>query len=341
MKYMKTTINLSVLCMALILSAPQAHSEVGSDQTADKKAVDKIAEPAKSDSKQAVTKTAKGYFLRIAGRALPLRSATIQGVNVLGSPILLLNLSINISGYLRPGVNEISLDYVSDPKSELTVILEKRTSGPKIEEVVRLTVPRDESKGATAHKTMTFNIPSGETSAITSLTDSDKQAILAEFEKYHRALSQHQPEALRDLYKDSLETERKLSPENARFFDKVLGRESQLIKNPQIQLLPLDKEGLSFKIEGDKVKLFRENKKPLLESNEIETPQNKLLIEVSDPGKSKAKTAKAPTNSERDVSDISGSPSIKERLVRYTLYFAPSQGENNTKTWSVTLPPSV
>lgn len=343
---MKTLINLAALCLAFSISTPFAYSEISAESPADKKPAAESTAPApKTEATMPVkAKEARGYFLRIAGRALPLRSATIQGVNVLGSPILLLNLPINITGYLKAGANEISLDYVSDPKSELTVIVEKRTAGPKIEEIARLTVPKDESKGATAHKVLSFNMPAGETTAIASLSDSDKQAILAEFEKYYKALAEHQPEALKELYKNSLESERKLSPENARFFDKVLGHEAQLIKNPQIQVLPLDKEGLTFKIEGDKVKLFRESKKPLLESNEVETPQSKLLVEVSDP-KSRVKAASDPKAAKdpqgKDSTDISGSPSIKERLVRYILFFAPSETENHTKTWSVTLPPSV
>jgi len=265
------------------------------------------------------TKTeSKAYVLRLSGIALPLKSATMGGVNLLGGPILSLTLPVNISGYVKPGLNQLELEYISDPKSDFTIVIEKRTPGPKTEEIAKITVPANDSKGVLAKKTLSFNIAKGEeTKTITELTDADKRAILTQFETYYNTLKEHKSEKLKQLYKPCLETERKLVPETTRFFEKVVNREAQKVRNPNIELPALDKEGLAFKIEGDKVRLYRENNKALLLSNEIEVAPSSVMFEVqpATPAKSSAK-AKTTKSKESGKKSANKAEQTKEQLTQ-------------------------
>lgn len=265
------------------------------------------------------TKTeSKAYVLRLSGIALPLKSATMGGVNLLGGPILSLTLPVNISGYVKPGLNQLELEYISDPKSDFTIVIEKRTTGPKTEEIAKITVPANDSKGVLAKKTLSFNIAKGEeTKTITELTDADKKAILTQFETYYNTLKEHKSEKLKQLYKPCLETERKLVPETTRFFEKVVNREAQKVRNPNIELPALDKEGLAFKIEGDKVRLYRENNKALLLSNEIEVAPSSVMFEVqpATPAKSSAK-AKTTKSKESGKKSANKAEQTKEQLTQ-------------------------
>lgn len=277
------------------------------------------------------TKTeSKAYVLRLSGIALPLKSATMGGVNLLGGPILSLTLPVNISGYVKPGLNQLELEYISDPKSDFTIVIEKRTPGPKTEEIAKITVPANDSKGVLAKKTLSFNIAKGEeTKTITELTDADKKAILTQFETYYNTLKEHKSEKLKQLYKPCLETERKLVPETTRFFEKVVNREAQKVRNPNIELPALDKEGLAFKIEGDKVRLYRENNKALLLSNEIEVAPSSVMFEVqpATPAKSSAK-AKTTKSKESGKKSANKAEQTKEQL---TQVVAEESSDGGTK----------
>lgn len=277
------------------------------------------------------TKTeSKAYVLRLSGIALPLKSATMGGVNLLGGPILSLTLPVNISGYVKPGLNQLELEYISDPKSDFTIVIEKRTPGPKTEEIAKITVPANDSKGVLAKKTLSFNIAKGEeTKTITELTDADKKAILTQFETYYNTLKEHKSEKLKQLYKPCLETERKLVPETTRFFEKVVNREAQKVRNPNIELPALDKEGLAFKIEGDKVRLYRENNKALLLSNEIEVAPSSVMFEVqpATPAKSSAK-AKTTKSKESGKKSANKAEQAKEQL---TQVVAEESSDGGTK----------
>lgn len=251
-----------------------------------------ISQPA-----QTVTLPAKAYVLQVKGRALPLKAATIDGVNVLGGPIVSLTLPVNVSGFIKKGLNEIKFTYVSDPKSDLSIVVERRLAGPKTEEVARLVIPADASKGEIAEKSLTFNISAGDESlSLPPLSDTDKKAILEQFETYYSAVKEHRSDKLLALYKPALDEERKLVPETVRFFEKVLNREAQDVKNPNIQLPEFDKTGLNFEVEGTKVRLFREGNKALFVSNEIEVQPTNVMFEIGPLKKAVEKVTKPVVN---------------------------------------------
>jgi len=358
----------------------------------------------------------RAYFLHIEGRALPLKQALVNGVNVLGGAVISLSLPVNISGYTRAGLNTLQLDYVSDPKSNLTVVVEKRTPGPKTEEIAKIAVSADDSKGTLKSSAVSFNLPAdGGTASVGELSEADKDAIGKEFDRYYKALASAKAEQLRALYRQSLTEQRKLSPESARFFENVLAREVTILKNKDLKLSPMDKDGLAFKVEGDIVKLYRQNNKPLIESNEIAARIDPLMVEVGKAKKAKSakatKTVKSAQHvdpavlaetgdrSEKDIEipstafqpngatkaapvevtdkdgnvfareisvgkaytvfdgysadkqlgdvtaiqqDLPVHTDVKERLVRFNLYFKPSKPDNSGKrVWVISLPPNV
>ncbi len=267
-----------------------------------------------------------GYFLTFNGRALPVKQASINGAGILTAPIISLTLPVNISGFVRPGLNELAVEYISDAKTPMNLLVEKRTAGPKKEELAKLVLPADQSSRAMTTKKISFSLPSDQvTSKIEKLSDDDKKSIEQELQNYWNALSEHKGERLKAIYKDSLDDERKLCPESASFFDKILVREASVLRNPAIKLEPLDTTGLNFKVEGDRVKLYREDKKPLLVSNEVDVQTEPVMVEVQGKGKTQSQSAKAKT---------------KEKIVRYFLYFKQNSQDGNNE-WSLSLPPNA
>jgi hypothetical protein len=285
--------------------------------------VEANAAPSTRNSDQKVEKQdLSGYFLSFDGRALPVKQAAINGQPILSAPIVSLTLPVNVSGYVKPGLNELTVDFTSDPKVAMNIVIEKRTPGPKKEELAKLSLAANQSNGAPQTQKISFNLPKdASVSAISELSEADKKAIEKQLQNYWTALSERKAEKLRALYRDSLEGERKLCPENASFFDKILNKEASVIRNQNIKLDPVDTTGLSYKVEGDKVKLYREDKKPLVSSNEVDVQIDPVMIEVQ--GKKGQSSAKAKT---------------KERVVRYFLYFKQNQSGGD---WDIALPPNA
>jgi hypothetical protein len=154
-----------------------------------------------------------GYFISFNGSARSVSSAKLNGQNVLSAPIVTLTLPVNISGYLVPGANELVLEYISNPKDAMTVLIEKRTVGPKKEEVAKVVLAANESNGAAAKKTISFNLPKDQPArAIKSLSDDDKKAIEKELQNYWAALNERKPEKLRAIYKVSLDVRTQTQP---------------------------------------------------------------------------------------------------------------------------------
>ena len=281
--------------------------------------------PAETKSENQQKQELSGYFITFTGSARSVSKAKLNGQNVLSAPIVTLTLPVNVSGYLVPGANELALEYISNPKDAMTILIEKRTVGPKKEEVAKVVLAANESNGAAAKKTVSFNLPKDQPSrAIKSLSDDDKKAIEKELQNYWAALNERKPDKLKALYKDSLDDERKLSPESAAYFDKILNREASLLRNPSIKLAPLEPAGLTFKIEGDTVKLYREDKKPLLTSNEVDVQIEPVMIEVQ----KKAKNQSQPK------------ATMKQQIVRTHLYFKQNS-QDGVNQWSVSLPPNA
>lgn len=265
-------------------------------------------------------RAAEGYFLRIEGRALPIKSATFNGSKLLSSSIISTSLPIDISGYTKTGLNELTVNYISDPKSPLALIVEKRTDGPKKEEVAKLNLDANASLGKTDEKKLIFNLPASiKITTISELTADDKDAISKELQNYHQALEGKKAEVIRQLYKPALTREKKLCPENARFFENVVNREIQTISNENIKLNPLSVDGLTFTVQGNKVKLeklTKDEKQPLILSNEVEVSLEPVMIDQA--SKTKSANRKA-----------------MEKLVRHNLYF-----QNIDNKWCIALPPN-
>jgi hypothetical protein len=267
------SIKSSLIAALLILSAPAILLNSGSQASA--------ASPGEPTPSQSGTGINRAYFLHIEGRALPLKQALVNGVNVLGGAVVSLSLPVNISGYTKPGLNTVQIDYISDPKSNLVVAVEKRTPGPKTEALAKITAAAGDSQGKPKSASVSFNLPDdGDIASVGELKDMDRAAIAEEFTRFYRALASAKADQVRALYRQSLIDERKLCPESARFFENVLNREVAILKNKDLKLNPLNCDGLAFKVEGDSVKLYRKDSKPLIESNEVDAQIAPLLIEV-------------------------------------------------------------
>ena len=219
----------------------------------------------------------------------------------------------------------MQLEYISDPKSNLMATIEKRTPGPHIEDLAKIEAAAEDSKEQKS-KSVSFNLPAdGGAASVSELSDSDKTAISNEFERYYQALSSARADQVRALYKTSLNEERKLSPESARFFDNVLTREVSILKNKDLKMNALSKDGLAFKVEGDLVKLYRQDSKPLIESNEVDARIDPLMIEVG-PEQTKSKS-----NQSRTDKNKSDRAKVKNKIDK-------SQAETVSSTKAIEIP---
>lgn len=294
-------------------SAPQA-----------KDAGNPLTVPSAESNKANIARQAKAYYVIFTGKAMPIRQIAVNGVNILNGYLVSSTLPVNISGYLKAGKNELAIECISDPKAALNAILECREPGAKKTPAGTLTFAANESKGKPISKSLNFLIDANDplaTSAVTALSDEDKKAIAATYTVYWKALNEHSTAKLKSLFRQALDEERALCPENARFYERVIGKEVDIVSNPAIALEPLSSSDLIFKVEGDKVKLSRSNNKPLVVSNQTDAPASSMLMEVE--------TKKGGVKNQ--------SAKIKERLVRYALYFK----QNGNKQWSLALPPNV
>ncbi|MBX9693518.1 MAG: hypothetical protein K2Z81_14105 [Cyanobacteria bacterium] len=258
------------------------------------------------------------YFLVIEGRGMPIKQVVVNKTNVLGASALNVKMPINITEEVKKGLNELEVDFVSDAKEGLATRIEKRQEGPKIKEVVRVSANADESKGEIAHKAISFSVDS-EPSKVKELklADGDKEAILKLVQEYYDTLKNKKTGKLKEFYADAIRQENLICPEYATYFGKALKKEITLLKKTEVKMQPFSIDDVMIEIEQDKVRVLRKDRKPLMESNEIDVEMEPLLTEVG------TKSAK-----QKDK--------VKQRLVTTKLLFKKGEGR-----WYLALPHGV
>lgn len=258
------------------------------------------------------------YFLILEGRGMPVKQVILNGTNVLGGSVLSVKMPINVTDEIVKGLNELEVDFVSDTKVGLTTRIERRTEGPKVTEVVKLSSKAGESDGKLLHKTLSFNLskaPYKEKEL--KVTDDDKKVILSKVQEYYEALKGKDAGKLRDIYSKALKKEGKICPENADYFNKVLKKEIALLRRDTVTMSPFSTDDVMLEVEENVVKVLRKDRKPLMQSNEIELEVEPLLTEVGE-------TSSKPKEK------------VKQRLVTTKLLFKKSEGE-----WHLALPHGV
>ncbi len=265
------------------------------------------------------------YFLHVNGKGLPVKHVLINGVNVLGGSVISLAMPINITHEIKSGLNEMKVKFVSHDKEGLITIVEKRKDGPEKYEVLRMALEPNASNGSEAEKELVFNVdPAPEPPAKIELTQNDRQQLIGLVESYYEALKKKSPSKLRALYQPAITQEKRIFPEGAEFFNKVLDKEIVLLKRRDIKMGSFDSTDIMLEQEDDKIKAVRKDRKPMMESNEVEVNVDTLLAEVPPAGRKKsAKSGSSKT-------------SAKQRLVTTTLLFKRIDGQ-----WRVALPRGV
>lgn len=267
------------------------------------------------------------YFLHVQGKGMPVKEIVLNGVSVLGGSVVSLSLPINVTRQIKQGLNELKVDFVSHGTEGLVTIMERRTPGPKKTEVARLSVAANESQGKPICKELAFNIdPAPYPPPKIQLTQDDEKEILALVDEYYQALKSKNAAKLRALYGPSLKKEEKIYPEGAKFFNKVLTKEIALMRREEIKMEDFSTSDVMLEQEDDKIKALRKDRKPMMQSNEIELNVEPILAEVTEESKGKGKKTK-----------ISKEPlAIKQRLVTTKLLFRKVDGK-----WCIALPQGV
>lgn len=249
-----------------------------------KDAADPVSVPPADSGKANTARQLKAYYVIFSGKAMPIRQIAVNGVNILNGYLVSSSLPVNISGYLKAGKNELAIECISDPKVALNASLECREPGATKTPAGTLNFAANESKGKPISKSLNFVIDAKDplaTSAVTALSDDDKKAIASTYTVYWNALNEHSTAKLKSLFRQALDDEKALCPENARFYERVIGKEVDIVSNPAIKLEPMSNSDLIFKVEGDKVKLSRSNNKPLVVSNQADAAASSMIMKLS------------------------------------------------------------
>ncbi|MBX9667836.1 MAG: hypothetical protein K2X93_09475 [Candidatus Obscuribacterales bacterium] len=282
------------------------------------------ADEDKSVSSGAANQAREYYFLHVNGKGMPVKHVLINGVNVLGGSVISLTMPINITKALKSGLNDMKVKFVSHDKEGLITIVERRKDGPEKHEVLRMALEPNASNGAEVEKELVFNVdPAPEPPEKIELTQDDRQKLFGLVESYYAALKKKNPSKLRALYQPALTQEKRIFPEGADFFSKVLEKEIVLLKRKDVKMGSFDSNEIMLEQEGDKIKALRKDRKPMMESNEVDVNVDTMLAEVPSGPKKTAKSA-------------SSKMSAKQRLVTTTLLFKRIDGQ-----WRVALPRGV
>lgn len=177
------------------------------------------------------------YTLNIKGVASRIDSIKLNGIDCLGGPIRSLKIARDISEGIVDGLNTLKLEGNSAPNSRLEVILEKRTSGPKIEQLVRLQIPpgKDLSSFPIQFNIGRHSVSERSEEAKRGLTDADRTAILNLVKDYLEALSTKNSEKLKDLFSFAIKEEKKIRPEAAALFQRMLRTELELMRRDDLK----------------------------------------------------------------------------------------------------------
>lgn len=174
------------------------------------------------------------YTLNIKGTASRIDSIKLNGFDCLGGPIRSLKIPRDVSSGVVDGLNTLKLEGKSARNSRLEVILEKRTSGPKVEPLLRLQVPPNQDLSAYP---IQFNISREPVSEATrrGLGDADRSAILSLVKDYLEALSAKNSNKLKDLYSFAIKEQKRIRPEAAALYQKMLRAELELMRRDDLK----------------------------------------------------------------------------------------------------------
>lgn len=275
------------------------------------------------------------FFLVIQGQGKPVREVQLNGVNVLGGSVQFLSMPINVSNQIKPGLNEVKVRYVSHETEGLVTIMEKRTSGPKRTELAKLVLPPNHSEGKEIVKELAFNVdPAPPPPATIELSQDDRKKILALVENYHAALKSKSAARLKALYAPALKEEQRIFPEGAEFFARVLNKEIALMRRKEIKMGDFLIDQIMLEQESDKIRAVRKDRKPMMESNEIEVEVEPFWSEIAEDGKDSKAGGKSRSKKQMTVKQ----PAVlaKQRLVTTTLSFRRIGGQ-----WHLALPRGV
>jgi len=262
------------------------------------------------------------YFIVVEGKGMPVREILLNGINVLGGSVISLSMPINVTRDIKLGLNEIKVRYVSHDKEGLVTLMEKRTSGPKRDEVIKLVLPPRDSEGKEMVKELAFNVdPAPAPPPKIEITPVDQQVILGLVESYYQALKTKNANKLKGLYATALHEEQKIFPEGADFFSKILQKEITLMKRKDIKMGTFSSDDVMLEQDGYKVRAVRKDRQPMMESNEVEVDVEPMFAEVDANAKKGQKVAKEQS---------------KQRLVTTTLLFKKIDGQ-----WHLSLPRGV
>ncbi len=268
------------------------------------------------------------YFLLVQGKGMPVKSIVLNGVNVLGGSVVSVSLPINVTRQIKQGLNKLTVDFVSHENEGLVTIMERRRPGPKKLELARLAVNPNESQGKQLSRELAFNVdPAPVAPMKIDLTQTDEKQILDLVNEYYGALKDKDAGRLRALYGPALRKEQKIFPEGARFFNKILTKEIALMRRNEIKMEPFNIEDVMLEQEEDKIKVVRKDRKPMMQSNEIELSIEPIFSEVKANGKAEAKKEK---EKEKETQQA------KQRLVTTKLLFRKLDGK-----WCIALPQGV
>lgn len=232
-------------------------------------------------------------FLRSEGAGL--HRVALNGATVASGSAISLSLPVYITKYLRDGPNELEVEYTSDTRVGLSVVIETRAQGPRREQVARFYSAPGETGGDRVAKTLPFTIHLRPQAAL-RFTDADEQAIMALLHTYYNTLARRDGAALRKLYEKAVGEEAQIYPEGIGLFQWVLNDSLRVIASPQFRMKPFQRTGLRFSVAGQVVVVTRPDQSPVVESETVELDDENVPPQAGRAGGEKTKSSLKPVS---------------------------------------------
>lgn len=236
------------------------------------------------------------YFIKVEGNGGPFFKLSINGKTIMeGTPIDKYNIPLHVTRDLKNGINRMQVEYLSDEKEALTIILEgrERRENKKTGQVL-FTSPAGESQGKIAKKEIQFKV---ELTLLNEgmfiMSDHDRQSIKELVRNFYNAISKKDKRKALAFFETAAKEEGVIYPEYVKFYlDTLASSFDQLFPSPEFKMEPLELKGFMFKTRGEIATASHADGSPIFQSREVEVMEDMVYMEdgVETHKKTKVKT---------------------------------------------------
>ncbi len=230
------------------------------------------------------------FMVVVKGSADRIDSIFLNDKSVLGGPIRSLQYPLDVTASIKSGLNTLKVvclnqsDSSDRNKNKLSVVLQRRTSGPKIEMISKIDIPG--VHGIKEYK-VDFNTVIEPVSITKNegLSAQEREDIRSMASRYLNAIKSRDSASLKKLYAAGIQAEKRIRPQVAEAFTQSLASELKMLHRKDLKLTCLPLSEVILKKRGETVYALGKEGHELVKSNVIRiTPESAItgLVEEGD-----------------------------------------------------------